>query len=253
VTSTGDDPTPAAGNPTPAAGNPTPAAGDPMPVADGAAPAAGGRGTPAIGTFADLVATILAGPARLGAVRVVAVDGPSGAGKTTFAGRLADALATAAARVAVVHTDDLLDGWDDQFEFWGRLEATVLAPLRDGRPGRYPVYDWVRGRFGGTRELPVPDVLIIEGGTATRTVVRPELTLSVFVSAPAALRMDRALSRDGAQVRAPLRRWMAAEDRYFAAAGTCEWVDHLIDGASNVRHDPRSEFVRLPRPGDDHD
>jgi ABC-type uncharacterized transport system YnjBCD ATPase subunit len=208
---------------------------------------------PVVGRFADLAATILAGPALLGPVRAVAVDGPSGAGKTTFAGRLADSLSTAGSRVAVVHTDDLLDGWDDQFDFWDRLDATVLAPLRDGRPARYPVYDWARGRFDGTRMVPVPDLLIVEGGTTARATMRPALTLSAFVRAPADLRLARALSRDGAAVREPLRRWMAAETRYFAADGTCEWVDLLIDGASNVRHDPRSEFVRLPRPGDDHD
>jgi uridine kinase len=209
--------------------------------------------TTAVGRFDELAAAIVGGPARLGPVRAVAVDGPSGAGKTTFAQRLAGALAGAGARVAVVHTDDLLDGWDDQFDFWTRLDAGVLAPLRDGRPGRYPVYDWVRGRFDGSREVPVPAVLIIEGGTAARAAVRPELTASVFVSAPAELRLSRALTRDGAAVREPLRRWMAAEDRHFAADGTRDWVDHRIDGAPKVRHDPENEFVLVLRPGDDHD
>ncbi|MBV9722889.1 MAG: (d)CMP kinase, partial [Mycobacterium sp.] len=41
--------------------------------------------------------TVLAGPARLGGVRLVAVDGPSGAGKTTVAARLGRELAAAGA------------------------------------------------------------------------------------------------------------------------------------------------------------
>ena len=86
--------------------------------------------------FADLAAEIGRRPARLGAVRLVAVDGPSGAGKTTFAERLAGALIRAGRRVEVVHTDDLLDGWEDQFTFWTRLECGVLEPLARGEPGR---------------------------------------------------------------------------------------------------------------------
>ncbi|GAA5182853.1 hypothetical protein GCM10023322_20690 [Rugosimonospora acidiphila] len=203
--------------------------------------------------FDDLAATILNGPARLGPVRAVAVDGPTGSGKTTFAARLAESLSAAGATVALVHTDDLLDGWDDQFSFWHRLEEGVLAPLRAGRPGRYPVYDWVRGRFDGVRDVPVPDVLVLEGSTAARAAVRPELTRSVFVYAPAELRLNRVLARDGADVRESLLRWMNAEEAYFLADGVHDGVDALIDGAPKVGHDPRNEFVRLPRPGETDD
>lgn len=85
-----------------------------------------------------LARRVLAGPARLGRTRLVAVDGPSGAGKSAFAARLADALAAlpGGSPPPVVHTDDLLDGWDDQLTFWPRLEEWVLGPLRAGRPGR---------------------------------------------------------------------------------------------------------------------
>ena len=88
--------------------------------------------------YAELARRVLAGPARLGRTRMVAVDGPSGAGKSVFAARLADALAglPGGGRPPVVRTDDLLDGWDDQLTFWPRLQEWVLAPLRDGRPGR---------------------------------------------------------------------------------------------------------------------
>ena len=57
---------------------------------------------PAEGTFAGLAAYVLGLPARLGDVRLVAVDGPSGAGKTRFALRLAKRL-----DAPLVHTDDL--------------------------------------------------------------------------------------------------------------------------------------------------
>ncbi len=195
--------------------------------------------------FADLAAEILGRPARLGGVRLVAVDGPSGAGKTTFADRLAAALGRAGTRVEVVHIDDLLDGWDDQFTFWRRLQDGVLAPLARGEPGTHPVYDWGRGRFGGDRKVPVPEVLIVEGATSARPEAYPRLSLSAFVAADRDVRWRRVVERDGPTVEAPLRRWMAAEDAYFAGAATTSRADRLVDGVARVGHDPSSEYVRL--------
>jgi uridine kinase len=191
--------------------------------------------------YADLAAEILARPARLGRVRMVAVDGPSGAGKTTFAQRLARWVRDP----AVVHTDELLDGWDDQFTFWSRLEKTVLDRLERGEPGRYPVYDWRLGRFATEREVRVPDVLIVEGATSARPEAYPRVSFSVFVDADRDVRWQRVIARDGPEVAAPLRRWMAAEDEYFAATGTADRADRVVDGVATVGHDPESGYVRL--------
>ncbi len=195
--------------------------------------------------FADLAAEIRGRPARLGSVRLVAVDGPSGSGKTLFSWRLASALERQGCRVEIVHTDDLLDGWADQFTFWPRLERGVLEPLAAGEPGRYPIYDWVRGCFGGNMYVPVPDVLILDGSTSARAEGYPRLSFSVLLAADRDLRLQRALARDGPAIEAPLRRWMDAEDEYFARGGTAGRVDRLVDGVARVGHDPESEYVRL--------
>jgi hypothetical protein len=199
--------------------------------------------------YAGLARRVLAGPARLGRTRLVAVDGPSGAGKSVFATRLADAVAAlpGGARPPVVRTDDLLDGWDDQLTFWPRLEEWVLGPVRAGRPGAYHRYSWVRRRFLD-RPVPVPagPVLIVEGVSAARAAVRPELTLSVLVIAPAGLRLSRALARDGAELLPELRRWHAGERAHFAADGTGAAVDVVVDGAPDLPHDADRYYVRKP-------
>jgi uridine kinase len=205
----------------------------------------GGHDVAATESFADLAKEVLARPARLGPVRLVAVDGPSGAGKSTFAARLAGALTEAGMRVAVVPTDELLDGWEDQFTFWDRLDATVLRPLERGESGRHPVYDWLLGRFVGEREVGVPDVLIVEGSTSARPQAYPRVSLVVFVTADREARWRRALARDGPGIEEPLRRWMAAEEAFFAAARTAERADRLVDGVASVGQDPESGYVRL--------
>ncbi|GAA2711610.1 uridine kinase [Micromonospora olivasterospora] len=203
---------------------------------------------PTVETYAELARRVLAGPARLGRTRLAAVDGPSGAGKSVFAARLADALGAlpGGARPPVVHTDDLLDGWDDQLTFWPRLDEQVLAPLREGRPGAYRRYSWVRRRFL-PRAVPVPPapVVVLEGVSAARAAVRAELTLSVFVAAPQGLRLRRAVERDGPAILPELRRWHAGERAHFAADGTAEAADLVVDGAPALPHDAPREYVRL--------
>lgn len=200
--------------------------------------------------YDDLAADLRRRPPRLGSVRLVAVDGPAGSGKSTFAARFATALRSGGDRVAEIHTDDLLDGWSDQVAFWPRLEAWILAPLRRGEPGRYRVYDWHRKRFGRRwHPVAVPDVLIVEGVTAARRAIRPELSLAVFVTAEPSVRLARGLERDGEALRDEWRRWMAGEERHFAEDATASQVDLIVDGAPALAHDPALEFVRLSAPG----
>ncbi|GAA2630734.1 uridine kinase family protein [Paractinoplanes durhamensis] len=186
--------------------------------------------------YAELAAHLLDQPPRLGRIRLAAVDGPSGAGKTVFAGRLAAELGA-----PVVHTDDLLDGWDDQFSFWTRLEELVLGPLRRGETAVYRGYRWDTGAFDGPEltVAPAPAVLL-EGVSAARRSIRPELSLSVFVLAPPDLRFRRAVERDGddsVAFRAYLERWRAAEDRHFAEDRTAAAADLIVDGAAAVGDD----------------
>jgi uridine kinase len=195
--------------------------------------------------FDDLAALILSRPPRLGPVRLIAVDGPSGAGKTVFADRLAKRL-----HAPVVHTDDLLDGWRDQFTFWTRLEEKVLKPLRHGRIAEYQRYRWDRLGFGGepVRMEPV-GVMVMEGVSSARRVIRPELSLAAFVTAPPPLRWNRVLTRDGTAdvaFSAYLERWRAAEDRHFAVDRTAEYAEVGVDGAADGSDEGYEQLWRRP-------
>jgi uridine kinase len=187
-----------------------------------------------IGSFEELAGEVLRRPARLGLTRLVCIDGPSGAGKTAFADGLAAALgAMSGERVQIVRTDDLLDGWEDQFTFWPRLERQVLAPIRAGRSGRYRPYDWDRGRFADVwRSVTPAAVLVLEGVSAARAQVRPEASFTVFVTAPDQLRLSRGIARDGLALRPYLEKWRQREERHFAADATAHHVDLVVDTAA---------------------
>jgi uridine kinase len=194
--------------------------------------------------YTDIAAAIRSRPPRLGPVRLVAVDGPAGSGKTTFADRLTGALRDQGVTVTQLHTDDLLDGWRDMLSFWPRLEHQVLRPLRSGEPGEYRAYDWVVERFEEHgRAVPVTDVLLVEGVSVGRQEMRPELTFLAWVEAPEQIRLARGLERDGVALRDEWLRWMAREAEHFARDPTAQQADLRIDGAPETPHDPRTEIV----------
>jgi uridine kinase len=182
-----------------------------------------------IDTFAALAARVLAAPARLGAVRLVCVDGPAGSGKTTFAGRLTDALG---ADAGLVHLEDLYAGWTLTGAV-ARLSAGVLRPLAEGRPGTHHRYDWAAGRFDDEPvAVPLPRVLVVEGCGSSPRALDPWTSLRIWVEAPAPLRVARGLARDGADLAAHWRRWQQSEAAHFAAEDTRARADLRVDGAA---------------------
>jgi uridine kinase len=180
---------------------------------------------------ADAVAErVLGKPPRHGETRIVAVDVQSGAGKTTFADALAKAIESRGATVAVVHTDDLLDGWDDQFTFWDRLLDQVVNPLLANTPAAYRRYDWIRERFDdGLTPVPPADVVIIEGVSAAREDMRRVADLTVFVRVSEDEAWRRLRARDPEDAMPFLVAWKAREGRHFDRDRTVEQVDVVID------------------------
>ncbi|HEX5405003.1 MAG TPA: uridine kinase [Pseudonocardiaceae bacterium] len=166
---------------------------------------------------------------------MVAIDGPSGAGKSTAAAHLVAQLRAQGLTVAEVPTDHFAT-WADPVSWWPRLVAGVLTPLRDGRPGAYRRMDWATGspRLGEWVDVPVPDVLVVEGMSAGRRSVREFLTLLAWVDLPDAQhRLARAVARDGECHRAELAAWQRFERGWFAVDGTRDAADLRVPGGSS--------------------
>ena len=193
-----------------------------------------------VGRYADLARLIRHAPPRCGNVRLVAIDGPGGAGKSVFADRLAGILGNA----PIVHTDDFAS-WDEPIEWWHRLEAEVLGPLGRGEPVRYRAYDWLNRQLGEWRELRASDVIVLEGVSSARRAVAGRLSLAIWVETPRATRLARGIARDGEAMRPQWEQWMAEEDAHYARDRTRERADVIVDGAPSIAHESDSEYVRL--------
>lgn len=163
-------------------------------------------------------------PPSCGPVRLVAVDGHAGSGKTTFAGRLAEVLGGA----PIVHTDDLATH-EEPFGWAGRLQEHILTPLSHGDAARYAPYDWVERRFADTRRRldPAP-VVLLEGVGAGRRAVRPRLAHLVWMELSDRDAWRRGRLRDGPGLSTFWDGWQPAERAHFAADPSRPHAETLI-------------------------
>jgi len=161
-------------------------------------------------------------------VRVLAVDGRSGAGKTTLAGRLGGTVPGS----AVVHTDDV--AWfHARFDWAALMRAGVLAPARRGKPVAFRPPPWdERGRRGAV-EVPAPcDLLIVEGVGAGRAELADLLDALVWVQSDAVVARERGIARDGGDAAAVAEwdEWQGEEVPFLARDRPWERADLIVAG-----------------------
>lgn len=187
-----------------------------------------------VADVADLVVwTASMQPPTLGAARLVCLDGPAGSGKTTLGRAVRDAAAELGS-VELVGVDDLLDGWGGLADAGRTLEHDVLAPVREGRPGRYRRYDWHAGRFAEVVPVSPVDLVVVEGVGSWRTSYASWVTTLVWVEAPRDLRLARWVARDGEALRAHWEAWLTDETALFRREGTRERAEMVVDGSGEA-------------------
>jgi uridine kinase len=164
---------------------------------------------------------------------VVALDGPSGGGKSTLAAAIADTI-----DAVVVPLDDFFsanvpdadwDGWTAEeraeavFE-WSRVRAEALEPLRAGEVARWHAFDFASGvREDGTYGMlaawtirePAP-VILLDGAYSAGPQLADLVDLAVLIDAPEDVRRSRQSDREDPDfLEAWHARWDAVEDFYF--------------------------------------
>ncbi|MFG2877135.1 uridine kinase [Streptomyces sp. NPDC048337] len=171
----------------------------------------------------SLARELVALPPSLGPVRLIGIDGHAGSGKSTFAGRLAQALGGA----PVLHLDDVATH-GELFDWERRLRAQVLEPLAAGRAAHWAPYDWVERRFGAVRVLEPAPVLLVEGVGAGRRALRPHLARLLWMETPRAQSWGRGRDRDGRELSDFWDGWERAELAHFSDDPSRPFADTLV-------------------------
>ncbi|AIY02581.1 para-aminobenzoate synthase subunit I [Arthrobacter sp. PAMC 25486] len=171
---------------------------------------------------------------------IIAVDGRSGAGKTTVAVELA-ALLRRHRSVSLFHLEDIYPGWDGLAGGVERYIETVLAPLSAGLPATWTAWDWVAKHDGASRTTELAPVVLVEGVGSSHGRAADFLDAVIWVDAPSQARKKRALDRDGDTYAPFWDIWAEQEDRLIAGNSVPAGADIVVDGTHGVAHAP--EFV----------
>ncbi|MGO4237124.1 aminodeoxychorismate synthase component I [Pseudarthrobacter sp. YAF2] len=157
---------------------------------------------------------------------IIAIDGRSGAGKTTLAVELA-ALLRAHHKVSVFHLEDIYPGWDGLAAGVERYVSTVLTPLSRGEAATWTSWDWANHYDGDARVTLPAEIVIVEGVGAASEAARPFLSAVIWAESPDDVRRTRALDRDGDTYTPFWDQWAAQEE---------EWLDRDdVPGRADVR------------------
>jgi uridine kinase len=174
----------------------------------------------------ELVASIMARP---GPLRLVAVDGPGGAGKSTFARELSEA----AGEAPVIPTDDFAAA-DNPIDWWPRLLDQVIGPFVRGHAAHYQRYDWPTESLAEWHTIEPAPIVIIEGVSAGRSEWARHLSFLIWIETPRQERIRRAVERDGIGALDDWESWMGEEDAHYERDPTLERADVVIDGTHQV-------------------
>lgn len=171
--------------------------------------------------------------------RVVCVDGPAGAGKTTLAAAVAGTAGATGSDVRILHMDDLYDGWRGVLGVGARV-GSLLWSLQTTASAGYRRYDWHLGAYAEQHHVPLPDLLVLEGVGCYDPAYADLVTLLVWVEAPREVRLARGLERDGEHLRERWAEFLADEERVHTRTGAHEHADVVVDGLTGE--------VRTPAP-----
>ena len=146
---------------------------------------------------------------------IIAIDGRSGAGKTTLAIEMAARLRNHH-KVSLFHLEDIYPGWNGLAAGIERYVSTVLTPLSGGKPATWTSWDWVNHYDGDTRVTLPAEIVIIEGVGAAAAEARPLLNAVIWADSPDDVRRKRALDRDGGTYEPFWELWAAQENEWLA-------------------------------------
>lgn len=169
-------------------------------------------------------------------VKIVAIDGHGGAGKTYLASKLSQIL-----DAEILHTDDFAS-YDNPLDWWPRMIEEALEPIRQGAESlSYERSSWYKNHDPKPVENQnVTKVIILEGVSASRKEFRPYLTYSIWVEAPKDVYLERGIERDLAdgikskeQLEADWKQWHSYEEDYIKRDNPQQYANSVVSGTSD--------------------
>ena len=158
---------------------------------------------------------------------LIAIDGRAGAGKTTLAASFYEEL-SADKTVAVIHMDDLYDGWENALsECLTQTLESIVKSHQSKVAFEIDIFNWQSMSFDSKRVIHPVDILILEGVGAGQKVVRDAGATLYWLDIDAEVGIQRVLNRDGNQIASQMKQWQIAQEIHFLRDKTRENAEHI--------------------------
>jgi uridine kinase len=156
--------------------------------------------------------------------QIILIDGPAGAGKTTYAAKLQSEL-----NCEVIHLDYVYNGWEDALgPSLTQVLLNLVTSFKSGKAFELPVFNWASMEFDSIRKISPGETLIIEGVGAGQSAIRELATTLYWIDVEDELGLDRVLKRDGVEIESQMRAWKVREAKHFQVERTREFADFII-------------------------
>ncbi len=162
---------------------------------------------------------------------IIAIDGMSGSGKTTFANALAEDLSA-----TLIHMDDFFlrpeQRTDKRLNTIGgnadveRLLEEVILPVYKGNSFIYKPFDCHKMDFSQAQTINPENIVIIEGSYSCHPEIFDFIDLHIFLYTDTVNQIIRILNRNGYEkAKEFVNKWIPLENEYFEhfnIKGKCE-------------------------------
>ncbi len=165
---------------------------------------------------------------------VLAIDGRSASGKTTFASRLSEIVGA-----PVIHTDDFFrprnkEGELEISEYSGnfdieRFKNEAVCGIASGKDFCVSAFDCKKGMITETLKYSRSDVYIVEGAYSLHPELGKYWDLSLFFDVDSETQQKRIVNRNGIKSYIAFESiWIPAEERYFEKYKIMSRSDSII-------------------------
>ena len=179
----------------------------------------------------ELSSQIATRSAKCGKSVLISIDGPAGSGKTSLAAELASKLTD----VQIIHMDDLYLGWQNSLT--DSLTSNLLGIAHNVQSlgiVSFAKFDWTNESIGEVVKYQAPKFLIIEGVGSGQEVLRPFVSMSIWIEVPIDIGLARVIERDGEIVRDHMPAFLALQESHFRKEETKMHAEYHLSGLGIV-------------------
>jgi uridine kinase len=159
---------------------------------------------------------------------IIAIDGPAGAGKTTFAHEIFLALSPKMS-VNVIHMDDLYDGWDNALtDDLTQILKYLVLKHQSQESANLARYNWATNSFDANEVVTPSDLLVLEGVGSGDKSLQDQFAALIWIDIDPEIGVKRVIERDGPGVSIQMQKWLGTQQQYFSQHSTREKADFIL-------------------------